>query len=118
MPLDPSATKLLHRLAVEVHPDRYSEAQLYFWMDDGDVFWQLVFYSLAGEDSPTYCEGCGRWIGDGRTPTGRVMKQRLCSSCRHRKWKSKQPKKSLREMWKRLYHRRYGDDRAQTPGMG
>jgi hypothetical protein len=82
--------------------------------NDFDYFWQCVFFSLVHDDTPVFCEGCGRKIGDGLTRKGRVMRQKLCSSCRHQKWKQKQSKKTLREMWKRYYHKSYRSEQHGT----
>jgi hypothetical protein len=74
-----------------------------YWQNDLDFFWQVVFFSLVDDDAPAFCELCGRHLGD-KTKRGKPIKQKLCSSCRHREWKRKQPKKKLREKWRKYYH--------------
>jgi hypothetical protein len=109
MKQDTEGKNVIHRSPVPIElsteTDRIGpQVQLFFWNlgTDAEVFWQWLFYSLVGEDSPTYCQGCGGWLNDGTTKTGRPSKQRLCSTCRHRQWKGNQTKSTLRKMWRRL----------------
>jgi hypothetical protein len=80
----------------------------FLWQAGGAIFWQLVFLSLLGEDSPRFCEGCGRWIGDGRTPKGRTSRLRFCGSCRVRAHMREKTPAERRAIWRRNDRRRFG----------
>jgi hypothetical protein len=107
-PTNPCWAEYPVRIAVDVHPDQPKEAQRYFWRDDGDVFWQYLFHSLLGADAPRYCEGCGCWLSAGRTPTGKTMRQRLCSTCRGKLHLKKLSPAQRKAMWRKQFKKRYG----------
>jgi hypothetical protein len=69
------------------------------WLDDLDLFWQVVFWSLLAEGGPVLCERCGEALGD-TTPTGRRKKQRFCGRCRTRAWWAKLPQERKRAKWR------------------
>jgi hypothetical protein len=70
-----------------------------FWLDDCELFWQLVFHSLLTEGGPACCEACGEVLGD-TTPTGRPLRRRHCARCRNKVWWAKQPQERKRAKWR------------------
>jgi len=64
-----------------------------------DGFWRLVFASLATDELPPLCRGCGKQLG--KTPGGRWPRADVCKKCRFREWYDKQPEEKHRARWRR-----------------
>jgi hypothetical protein len=69
----------------------------HFWQDDLDFFWQVVFLSFVEDRGPVVCARCGKPLAP-FTPTGRVKKQKHCTSCRVRAHRAARTKLKIREI--------------------
>jgi hypothetical protein len=63
-----------------------------------DGFWRQVFASLATDQIPPVCAGCGQPLA--KTPGGRTPRADRCKRCRFKAWYTKQPKTQLRKRWR------------------
>ena len=100
--LGPSGERVIQRIAFGWQPRPSGEdveGQLYFWREDGAVFWQIVFQSLLTDSGPAICQACGAALGN-ETPTGRPKKQRQCGPCRWQAWRSRQSRQAMRQRWR------------------
>jgi hypothetical protein len=89
-------------------PDLYrnkSSQQRDFWLDDGEVFWQIVFYQVLESVGPAVCRDCGRLLGE-LTPKGRSKKQSVCKTCKQRRWRAKQDPEEMAKKEHEQYIRR------------
>jgi len=105
IPLDKDGRHLLTRQAVELPIEAGKDdmlGRLFFWRDDGDVFWQVVFESLLDDSNVAVCQTCGAVLGE-RTPTGRKKKQTQCSRCRSRAWWNRQSTERKRQRRRQDY---------------
>lgn len=108
MPMDLEGKTTIRRLAIEISAEsENSDAQrrVFFWRDDGDVFWQIVFHSLFADSGPALCRTCGAALGNS-TPTGRKKKQTQCGRCRYKAWYRQQPAEMKRKRWRHDYRKR------------
>jgi hypothetical protein len=103
MKLDPSGHRLINRLAVQGGVEHVQS--LLLWLNDGELFWQLIFHSLLAGGGPAICQTCGAMLGD-TTPTGRKKKQAQCQRCRWRAWSARQSPAKKRARWRADYKKR------------
>jgi hypothetical protein len=83
--------------------DRDVFGQQVLWIDDGEVFWQIVFYQVLTGFGPAVCRECGRLLGE-LTPQGRPKKKtKFCKRCIQRHWRNNQDPDDLRKRWKQEY---------------
>ena len=91
------------RQSFEWAPGQSALDQLYFWIRDGEVFWQLVFHSLQAGIGPAVCWTCGRCLGSSTTKLGKQKKQKQCGRCRQRVYFDKKPVAERRKKWRDDY---------------
>jgi hypothetical protein len=70
-----------------------------FWLDDLDLFWQVVFYSLAYGEGGAFCAECGDPLPVTKKK-GRPSRARLCAKCHYKGWRRRQSQESMRARWK------------------
>jgi hypothetical protein len=63
-----------------------------------DGYWRLTFGSLAVDQIPPVCTGCGQPLA--KTPGGRTPRANRCKKCRFKEWYARQPKTKLRKRWR------------------
>jgi hypothetical protein len=103
MRLDPPGDHAIKRLAVNGGVEHIQPFLL--WLNDGELFWQLIFHSLLAGGGPAICQTCGAILGD-TTPKGRKKKQAQCQRCRWRAWSARQSSEKKRARWRADYQKR------------
>jgi hypothetical protein len=74
-----------------------------WWWGGASVFWQLVFLGLFDGSGPAVCQMCGVPIPEKTRKKGAPTKQRLCKSCRWKRWHSGLSQEAKRERWRADY---------------